>query len=136
MFFFKNANMNELNLLLVEDNVLNQKLIFLNLIKFGFKIDIANNGLEAVEKFKERRYNIILMDLMMPVMDGLEATRQIRNFEISKGCRTTIIGLTANIYDADREKCLEVGMDEFMTKPFNVDLFEKVVKLLGIEINN
>ena len=112
--------MNGPTLLLVEDNILNQKLIFLNLIKFGFKIDVANNGLEAIDKFRERKYNLILMDLMMPFMDGLEATQEIRNIESVNGGHTPIIGLTANTYDADREKCLSSGMDEFMTKPFDI----------------
>lgn len=128
--------MNELSLLLVEDNILNQKLIFLNLVKHGFKIDVANNGLEAVEKFKERKYNLILMDLMMPVMDGLEATKQIRLIESVNGCHTAIVGLTANTYDADREKCLASGMDEFMTKPFDIEIFQEIIKELGIEINS
>lgn len=82
--------MNELSLLLVEDNILNQKLIFLNLVKQGFKIDVANNGLEAVEKFRERKYNLILMDLMMPVMDGLEATKHIRHIESISGGHTPL----------------------------------------------
>ncbi len=128
--------MNELSLLLVEDNILNQKLIFLNLVKHGFKIDVANNGLEAVEKFKERKYNLILMDLMMPVMDGLEATKHIRHIELINGGHTPIVGLTANTYDADREKCLASGMDEFMTKPFDIEIFQEIIKELGIEINS
>lgn len=128
--------MNGPTLLLVEDNILNQKLIFLNLIKFGFKIDVANNGLEAIDKFRERKYNLILMDLMMPYMDGLEATREIRNIESVNGGHTPIIGLTANTYDADREKCLSSGMDEFMTKPFDIVVFQNIVKELGIEIIN
>ena len=128
--------MNGPTLLLVEDNILNQKLIFLNLIKFGFKIDVANNGLEAIDKFRERKYNLILMDLMMPFMDGLEATQEIRNIESVNGGHTPIIGLTANTYDADREKCLSSGMDEFMTKPFDIEVFQNIVKELGIEIIN
>ncbi len=128
--------MNGLSLLLVEDNILNQKLIFLNLVKFGFNIDIANNGLEAIEKFKERKYSIILMDLMMPVMDGIDATKEIRELENCNGGHTPIVGLTANTYDADREKCLASGMDEFMTKPFDIEIFQSIVKELGIEISN
>ncbi len=128
--------MNELSLLLVEDNILNQKLIFLNLVKQGFKIDVANNGLEAVEKFRERKYNLILMDLIMPVMDGLEATKHIRHIESISGGHTPIVGLTANTYDADREKCLASGMDEFMTKPFDIEIFQEIIKELGIEINS
>lgn len=127
--------MKGLKLLLVEDNFLNQKLIFLNLTKFGFKIDVANNGAEAIEKVKENRYNIILMDLMMPVMDGLEATQEIRLFEETLNQHTPIIGLTANTFDADREKCLAIGMDEFMSKPFDVDVFLAILKILEIDLD-
>ena len=123
-------------LLLVEDNILNQKLIFLNLIKYGFKIDVANNGQEAVDKFRERKYNLILMDLMMPLMDGLEATREIRNIESVNGGHTPIVCITAITYDADREKCLASGMDEFMTKPFDIEIFQSIIKELGIEMAN
>ncbi len=127
--------MKGLKLLLVEDNILNQKLIFLNLSKFGFKIDVANNGAEAIEKVKENRYNLILMDLMMPVMDGLEATQEIRLFEETLNQHTPIIGLTANTFDADREKCLAIGMDEFMSKPFDVDVFLAILKILEIDLD-
>jgi len=127
--------MKGLKLLLVEDNILNQKLIFLNLSKFGFKIDVANNGAEAIEKVKENRYNLILMDLMMPVMDGLEATQEIRLFEETLNQHTPIIGLTANTFDADREKCLAIGMDEFMSKPFDVNVFLAILKILEIDLD-
>jgi len=125
--------MKELSLLLVEDNVLNQKLIFLNLTRYGFSIDVANNGAEAVEKVSDKSYDLILMDLMMPVMDGFEATRLIRTREKSLGGHIPIIGLTANTFDADREKCLEIGMDEFMAKPFDVEVFLAILKILNID---
>jgi CheY-like chemotaxis protein len=123
---------NDLHILLVEDNILNQKLIFLNLSKYGYKIDIANNGKEALEKVKTNRYHLIIMDLMMPVMDGLEASREIRKYEESFAYSTPIIGLTANTLDADREKCLANGMDEYMAKPFDLDLFNSLIAMLGI----
>lgn len=128
--------MKGLLLLLVEDNVLNQKLIFLNLTKFGFSIDVANNGLEALEKVQEKKYDLILMDLMMPVMDGFEATRAIRDFQSNTSTHTPIIGLTANTFDADREKCLGVGMDEYMAKPFDIEVFNSILDQLGIKITN
>jgi CheY-like chemotaxis protein len=128
--------MKGLLLLLVEDNVLNQKLIFLNLTKFGFSIDVANNGLEALEKVQEKKYDLILMDLMMPVMDGFEATRAIRDFENHNSTHTPIIGLTANTFDADREKCLGMGMDEYMAKPFDIEVFNSILDQLGIKITN
>ncbi|TCO10962.1 response regulator [Natronoflexus pectinivorans] len=127
--------MKNLSLLLVEDNILNQKLIFLNLTKFGFSIDVANNGLEAVDKVNQHRYDLILMDLMMPVMDGFEATIKIREMEEIKGIHTPIIGLTANTFDADREKCMSIGMDEYMSKPFDIEVFNTILSDLGIISN-
>ncbi|WP_291856106.1 response regulator [Marinilabilia sp.] len=126
--------MEGISLLLVEDNVLNQKLIFLTLSKYGFRIDVANNGKEALDKLDNKSYDIILMDLMMPVMDGLEATRNIRLREKEKDDRNIIIGLTANTYDADRDKCLKEGMDEYMTKPFDIDIFKEIIAKFNFQI--
>jgi CheY-like chemotaxis protein len=126
--------MKNLNLLLVEDNILNQKLITLSLNKYGFNIDIAYNGFNAVEKYKERTYDVILMDIMMPIMDGYEATKLIREIEKERGCKTPIIGFTANTYDSDRDICKMAGMDEYMTKPFDFDEFKVILKSLGFEI--
>ncbi len=127
-----NNNRLELNILLVEDNLLNQKLIFLNLQKLGFVIDIANNGVEAVDKVKLKNYDLILMDLMMPVMDGLEASLLIRQYEKQVNKHTPIIGLTANTFDSDREKCLLYGMDEYMAKPFDLVEFKRVLEQLEL----
>jgi len=121
-----------ISVLLVEDNVLNQKLIFLNLSKFGFKIDIANHGKEALSKLETGHYDLILMDLMMPIMDGLEATVAIRKKELVTKEHMPIVGLTANTYDADREKCLAYGMDEYMAKPFDLQEFFDNLKKLNI----
>lgn len=123
---------NPLSVLLVEDNILNQKLIFLNLSKYGFKIDIASNGQEALEKLELGSYDLILMDLMMPIMDGLETTVAIRSKEKTTKEHMPIIGLTANTYDADREKCLAHGMDEYMAKPFDLKEFFGNLKNLGL----
>ncbi|MFT3741041.1 MAG: response regulator [Breznakibacter sp.] len=120
------------HILLVEDNVLNQKLIFLNLKKLGFEIEIANNGQEAFEMVKDKNYDLILMDLMMPVMDGLEASVKIREYESGLNRHSIIVGLTANTFDADRDKCLAHGMDEYMSKPFDINEFERIVRLLGV----
>ncbi len=125
-------NSDSLNVLLVEDNILNQKLIVLNLSKFGYKIDIANHGQEALDMVKESRYDLIIMDLMMPVMDGLRATSEIRSYENELTYSTPIIGLTANTFDADREKCIAHGMNEYMAKPFELDLFRTLIKKMGI----
>lgn len=128
--------MEGITLLLVEDNVLNQKLIFLTLSKYGFQIDVANNGKEAVNRLEKKDYDIILMDLMMPVMDGLEATRQIREMEQDSGKSNVIVGLTANTYDADRDKCLQNGMDEYMVKPFDIEKFEEIIRKFGFQMSS
>ena len=128
--------MEGIDLLLVEDNVLNQKLIFLTLSKYGFNIDVANNGQEALDKLESKSYHVILMDLMMPVMDGLEATRNIRLREKETGEKNLIIGLTANTYDADRDKCLNEGMDEYMAKPFDIEKFQEIIRDFGFKMTS
>ncbi|MFW5803834.1 MAG: response regulator [bacterium] len=129
--------MEGIKLLLVEDNVLNQKLIFLTLSKYGFKIDVANNGQEALNKLDKKHFDVILMDLMMPVMDGLEATQNIRKREEENiyDKKNLIIGLTANTYDADREKCLRKGMDEYMAKPFDIEKFKSILSGFGLKLS-
>ncbi len=121
-----------LKLLVVEDNLLNQKLIFLHLKRHGFIIDFAENGKIALDKIEKINYDLILMDFMMPVMDGLETSVKIREFEKGTNNHLFIIGLTANTMDADREKCLKHGMDEYMTKPFELDTFYKILRKLGL----
>ena len=106
--------------LLVEDNKANQMFMKVILKKFGLNFDIANNGLEAVVMFKERRYDLILMDENMPNMSGLEATQLILNYEKSeKLVHTPIIALTANSLVGDKARFLEAGMDEYLSKPLD-----------------
>lgn len=123
-----------LKILLVEDNLLNQRIVLFSLKKYNHEVTIANNGLEAVEKFNESEFDVILMDIMMPVMDGLEATVKIREVEMIKQSerRTPIIALTANTMDNDRDKCLSYGMDEFMAKPFDIEKLKKIFYELEI----
>jgi len=113
----------KLSILLVEDNLLNQRIVTLNLKKFNHDVHIANNGLEAVEIFKAKKFDVVLMDIMMPVMDGLEATVKIRQYEEENNIvdKTPIIAITANTMDNDREKCISYGMNEFMSKPFDIN---------------
>lgn len=123
-----------LSILLVEDNVLNQRIVTFSLKKFNHDVTIANNGVEAIAKFKEAKYDVILMDIMMPEMDGLEATVKIREIESSLNLdsRTPIIALTANTMDNDREKCISYGMDEFMAKPFDIEKLKQIFEDLEI----
>ena len=115
------------SVLLVEDNLINQKIVTLNLEKKVKNIDIANNGKEALDKFGTSKYDIILMDIQMPVMDGILATKKIREIESGTNTFTPILAITANAMSGDRETCLAVGMDDYISKPFQVD--ELVVKM-------
>ena len=123
-----------LSILLVEDNILNQRIVTFSLKKYNHEIFIANNGLEAVEQFKKASFDVILMDIMMPVMDGLEATQKIRHIELENNIekRTPIIAITANTMDNDRDKCISYGMDEFMAKPFDIDKLNSIFKQMKI----
>lgn len=116
-------NTHNKQILLVEDNVINQKLILKMLAKLNQTVIVANNGLEAVEKVKTGNFDLILMDCQMPEMDGYEATQQIRQYQSrSQMNPTPIVALTANALKGDRERCLEVGMDDYLSKP--IDLAE------------
>ncbi|MBI9056613.1 response regulator [Labilibaculum sp. DW002] len=118
------------SILLVEDNKLNQTVVKFTLKRYGYLIDVANNGFEAIEKFKNGKYDFILMDIMMPEMDGLEATKEIRKLESEE--QIPIIALTADIMIANEEKCLKNGMNAHITKPFEIESLFKVLKSLDL----
>ncbi|MCK4441307.1 MAG: response regulator, partial [Sulfurovaceae bacterium] len=104
--------------LVAEDNFINQKLIKQILVKYGIEVELANNGLEAFEKIKDNKYDLILMDIQMPVMDGIEATHEIINYEKEESLtHIPIIALTANALKGDRERFIEDGLDEYIAKP-------------------
>ncbi len=106
------------NVLVAEDNFINQKLIKQVLIKYGVTVELANNGLEAFEKRKSNDYDLIFMDIQMPVMDGIEATHEIINYEVEEKLQhVPIIALTANALTGDRERFLEQGLDDYIPKP-------------------
>jgi CheY-like chemotaxis protein len=106
-------------ILIVEDNRVNQKVASLLLAKAGYQFDIADNGQIALDKFQsDEHYDLILMDCMMPVMDGFTATREIRQIETQFGLtKTPIIALTASVLDDDIQRCFESGMDAYVAKP-------------------
>ncbi len=106
------------HLLLVEDNPVNQEVALATLEELGCEVDTAENGAQAVELVARNRYDLVVMDCQMPVMDGFEATAQIRANEPSDGERLPIIALTAHAMSGDRARCIEAGMDDYLTKPF------------------
>lgn len=106
--------------LLVEDNPINQKVATIYLNRLGCDTEIAENGKVGVEKYKLNDYDVILMDINMPVMDGFQATFLIREFEKEKkpGKRTNIVAVTANALNGDKDMCLASGMDSYISKPY------------------
>ena len=112
-----------LSILVAEDNPINQKVAILTLRHLGLSCDVAKNGLEAFEMYKENRYEVILMDMQMPILDGLKASNKIRRYEINENLNNTtyIIALTANASSEDKQQCLDSGMNDFISKPFKKD---------------
>jgi two-component system, sensor histidine kinase and response regulator len=117
---------NKLKILLVEDNDINRKFFINSLKLFGLTCDIAINGLEGLKAYEDKGYDIIFMDCQMPVMDGYEATGEIRKLENLKN-HTPIIAMTAYSMKGDENKCLEAGMDDYLSKPF---AFEQVINMI------
>jgi CheY-like chemotaxis protein len=123
------AAMHSMHILLVEDNPLNQKLATALLKKWGHHFDIANNGIEALEWHAKETYDLILMDLQMPVMGGYEATSIIREREKSSFVKkSVIIAMTANALEGDREQCIAHQMDDYLSKPFKIDALQALLK--------
>jgi CheY-like chemotaxis protein len=114
------ASRHALRILLAEDNVVNQKLALRLLQQMGYRADLASNGLEAIECVARQTYDVVLMDVQMPEMDGLEASRRL-TARWSAGQRPRIIAMTANAMQGDRELCLAAGMDDYVSKPIRVD---------------
>jgi CheY-like chemotaxis protein len=110
-----------LKILLAEDNRINQRVAVFTFKRLGVTCDIASDGQEAFDMHRQNGYDLILMDMQMPVMDGLEATRKIRTFEneTNPGHRVYIVALTANMISDKKDECIQAGMDDFMEKPFN-----------------
>jgi len=122
-------------ILVAEDDKVNQKVAILMLKKLGLRADLAQNGVEAVQKFKEVHYDLVLMDCNMPEMDGYEATHHIREFE-GRARRVPIVALTANTLKGDRKKCLDAGMDAYLSKPISPpDLNKTLLQWLRVDMS-
>lgn len=114
------AGRHPLRILLAEDNLVNQKLALRLLAQMGYRADLASNGVEALESVARQTYDVVLMDVQMPEMDGLEAARRITT-RYPSDQRPRIVAMTANAMQGDREMCLEAGMDDYIAKPIRVD---------------
>jgi PAS domain S-box-containing protein len=122
-------NMSEkipMRILVAEDNIINQKLILKILAQLGYKADVVGNGIEVIETLKRQRYDMIFMDIQMPEMDGLEATKVI-NQSWHNEDRPTIVAMTANVMHGDKEKCINAGMDDYISKPVLIDEVQKII---------
>lgn len=119
----------ELKILVAEDNRINQRIAILTFKQLGVSIDIALNGLEALEMYRKKQYDLILMDMQMPEMDGLEATSEIRTFELESKMshRAVIVALTGSEPTEKRDVCLEAGMNDYMEKPIQEKLLRSLI---------
>ncbi len=117
-----------LRILVAEDNFVNQKIAFAFLQKLGLQADLAENGQEAIERAQSTHYDAILMDMQMPIMDGIDSTRAIRQLDLAH--QPWIIAMTANAFDSDRERCIAAGMNDFISKPFRIEaLRDKLMQI-------
>jgi len=117
-----------IHILLAEDDLMSQKIMVQIANNNGWEITVAKDGKQAVERFGEQRFDLVLMDVQMPVLDGLAAARTLRTMESGTDRRTPIIALTAFALDGDREKCIAAGMDDYLSKPLHIERFQTLVQ--------
>jgi CheY-like chemotaxis protein len=122
-----------LRILIAEDNITNQQIALMILKKIGYEPDLAKNGQEALEMVSEGNYDVILMDVQMPIMDGLEATRMMR---LCLNEQPIIIAMTANAMQGDRQECLQAGMDDYISKPIKPDELAKMLEKWAIKVKD
>ncbi len=123
-----------LKILLVEDILINQKIALKMLHRLGYRVDVANNGCEALEALQRQLYDLVFMDIQMPEMDGWEATHRIRA-EFSENAQPWIIAMTAHVYMGAREQCLVAGMNDYISKPISLEGLETVLKQYATQQN-
>jgi CheY-like chemotaxis protein len=113
-----------LRILMAEDNPVNQKVALSMLRRIGYQADVAANGFEVLQSLERQPYDVVLMDIQMPEMDGFEATHHIR----SSGLKICIIAMTAHALNGDKEACLDAGMDEYISKPIRIEELQKALE--------
>lgn len=118
----------KISILVAEDNLINQKVVIRILERLGLSTDIAQNGQKAIDMAQNKKYDLIFMDMEMPVLDGLEATKKLKLIEKSLPKIPKIIAMTANALPGDKERCLQAGMDDFVTKPITVESIKTILK--------
>jgi CheY-like chemotaxis protein len=118
-----------LSVLLAEDNLVNQRLAVRLLEKRGHRVVVAGTGVEALKALEKERFDLVLMDVQMPEMDGLEATAAIREKEKSTGAHQAVVALTAHAMKGDREKCMAAGMDGYLTKPIRPNELDQLLEI-------
>lgn len=127
------AEKRSLSILLAEDNLVNQKIIVYMLTKLGYEPAVVNNGVEAVTAISSKNYDLVLMDVQMPEMDGLAATGIIRR---KTGAQPFIIAMTANSMQGDKEECMVAGMDDYISKPITMDDLKLLLKKYAEEVRS
>jgi CheY-like chemotaxis protein len=120
-------------ILVVEDNLINQKVATRVLLQFGYEANVASNGQEALEMLEQQKFQLVFMDVQMPGMDGLEATRHIcKHFKPSE--RPYIVAMTANAMKEDREQCMAAGMDDYVSKPIRTEEVKAAIERAGLHV--
>jgi CheY-like chemotaxis protein len=120
------ATVRKVSVLLAEDDRVNQRVATRMLEKLGCVVDVAVNGREAIEKLKQGSYDLVFLDVLMPVLDGFEAAREI-NATWERAARPPLVAMTANVMRGDRERCLQEGMDDYVSKPVSSDEMARVI---------
>ncbi len=125
------GELQDLDILLVEDNAVNQKVARLILKRLGYQADVVSNGRQVLQALEKKDYDVILMDVQMPEMDGLEATKAILKMKLNR--RPKILAMTAYALEGDREKCLQAGMDGYISKPVQIEELRSVLQNIQIQ---
>ncbi len=125
---------NDFRILVVEDNRLNQKILSFWLSKDNYQFEVSETGEDAIDAFSKRWFDLIIMDIMLPGINGFETTSRLREMEnVLYGRKTYILALTANTMDNDRDNCIKVGMNEYMSKPFDMKKLKSIIESVYLQ---